>query len=325
MPRAICTALALVLLLSAHVRAQEPPTMSTTPDVIASLQPMLDLARPTPEVDDDAPQVVGGCKEPSLPMLHDRLAFGPGETLSYDVTYLGIRAGKIGLHVDEKTHADGTSVFPLRASMRTDGVLSMLGAVDGHMVSWLDASTLLPVRSVNRVVVNQPFSPGPIEAREDAAFAPARLVRGVPEGGEVNTRFVAHGPKANEHLSARVQSNVDVVDVLSVFYYLRSRELVEGASFCFEVFFRRRMWRVEGTVGPTELVHVPLGHRSAVRLDGTLRRIGGKNPPDPRAVQVWLGTDERHEPLRVTTPQGFSNLELVLTTSQPGRRLVSEP
>jgi hypothetical protein len=309
--------MALSLLVAGAARADEVPL----------LLPLPGLERPTPiELDEgEAPPRLRGCASKPLAALGDALPFGPGEILSYDVALLGIRTGKVNLKVGDRMTIDGVATYPLQAQAKSDGFLEMLGNFDARMVSFFDPATLLPVRMVNRTVTRKPFADTPVVSREDGAFAPATVSPAGPVGGDVNARLKrtggAEGPLDKR---ARLKSSADVVDLLSVVYYLRARALPAAAPICFELYHRRRLWRVEGTVGPTELVRPPIGARRARRIDATVRRIGGSNPNSPpRKVTVWLSEDPDRVPVLVATPaERGGTLEVRLLSLQRGRRLV---
>ncbi|MCC7107834.1 MAG: DUF3108 domain-containing protein [Deltaproteobacteria bacterium] len=290
-----------------------------------ALLPRASVHRPVPvEVEEGevAPRL-RGCETPPLPALRERLPFGPGEQIAYDVSYLGVRTGRAHLRVGERAVVDGVPTYPLQAQLKTDGFLSVLGDVDARMVSFFDPATLRPVRMVNRVVVREPFQAAPTVSSEDGAFAPAQLTAQGPRGGEVNARLRRTGPKGSYDKGGRFLSGADVVDILSVVYYLRARELVEAAPFCFELYHRRRLWRVTGLVQGVELVRAPAGSRRARRLDAQLFRVGPGAPP-PRPVTAWISADADRVPWLVRTPEGLGQLEVKLSRLTPGRRLVEK-
>lgn len=311
-------ALGLLFLVGAPVRADENEPL---------LWPLPGLRRPTPielEPGEEGPQL-RSCNAAPLPPLRERLPFGPGEVLSFDVALLGVRTAKVNVRVGERTEMDGVTTYPLQAQAKSDGFLELLGKFDARMVSFFDPRTLLPVRMVNRTTSHQAFSDAPFLAREDGAFAPVAVGPAGPIGGEVNARLQRSGPDLAVDRKGRLKSNADVVDVLSVLYSLRSRELPSGQPFCFELYHRLRLWRVEGSIGDVELVRAPVGQRRARRLVATLSP-GARSKEPPRTVTMWIGDDEARLPVLVSAPMtdGVGQLELRLLSAQPGRRLVSK-
>lgn len=289
------------------------------------LLPLASVHRPVPvEVEaGEAAPTLRGCPGPLLPAMRERLPFGPGEQITYDITFLGVRTGRAHLKVGERAVMDGVATYPLQGQLQTDGFLSVFGTLDARMVSFFDPRTLAPVRMVNRVEVREPFATAPTISREDGAFAAAQLTPEGPKGGEVNTRLRRSGPKGDFDRSGRFTSGAEVVDLVSVIYYLRAHQLPADAPFCFELYHRRRLWRVSGTVGAVELVAAPAGARRARRLDALLARTG-KEAPAPRPVTAWISVDADHVPWLVRTPEGIGQLEARLRAIRPGRRLVEK-
>ncbi|MCC7072516.1 MAG: DUF3108 domain-containing protein [Deltaproteobacteria bacterium] len=287
------------------------------------LLPLASVHRPVPvELDgDERAPALRGCPGPLLSPLRERLPFGPGEQIAYDITYLGVRTGRAHLKVGERAVMDGVATYPVQGQLKTDGFLSVLGDVDARMVSFFDPRTLTPVRMVNRVEVREAFSSAPTISREDGAFAAALRTPEGPKGGEVNTRLRRSGPKGDYDRSGRFSTASEVVDLVSVIYYLRAHELPADAPFCFELYHRRRLWRVSGVVRGVEVVTAPAGSRRARRLDATLARAG-KDAPAPRPVIAWISLDDERVPWLVRTPEGFGQIEARLRSLTHGRRLV---
>jgi hypothetical protein len=290
--------------------------------------PLPNLARPVPdEVEPGEKEPASStCRKKALPIVIDRVPFGPGEELNYDIAYFGIRTGKASLKMDDKSTVDATPIYPVRAQVKTDGFLEVLGNLDVRMVTFLDPRTMTPTRMVNRSVTRGgAFTKGTAVAREDGAFAALRNTPGGPVGGEVNARYERTAPEGNAKKRARLETDADVVDALSVVYYLRSRALKDGAPFCFELYHRRRLWRVEGKVAGTEAVSAPIGKRNARKLSATITRIGGdkKTAPPPRAVTAFISTDDDHVPVLVQTPEKVGTIEVRLVSHKRGRQLVS--
>lgn len=310
------------LFIGARVAAQAPRTAPED----ASLVPLGSLHRPIPvevEPGEDAPRL-RGCPNKPPPALKDRLPFGPGEQLSFDVALLGVRTGKVNLRMGERAIMDGVATYPLHAQAKSDGFLQVFGDFDARMVSFFDPRALLPVRMVNRTVVQQPFKERPYISREDGAFAAAHVSDGNAIGGIVNARLRRTGPDANIDKTSRLRSSADVVDLLSVIYYLRSRELTAATPVCFELYHRRRLWHVEGTVKPSETRSAPIGSRKSIRLEAVVTRVGGKDPPPPRPVTVWISDDADRLPVLVSTPDKMGNIEIRLLSHTRGRRLVEK-
>ena len=97
-------------------------------------------------------------------------------------------------------------------------------------------------------------------------------------------------------------------------YYLRSRKMVEQKPFCFEVYHRRRLWRVEGQVVGTEtLKRGPLQGEAKV-IEARFRRLGGgKAGGKPHSIKVWLSKNTQQLPLKLTSTLGLGEIEVDLS------------
>ena len=242
------------------------------------------------------------------------LGFGPGELLQFDVTMAGIRTGGITTRFGEKTTMDGIRVYPVQVQAQTEGVFSLLGNIDGRMISYLSPASLEPTRMVNRYMVKKPFSSATL-TKEDAVFTAEKKIIG-------QVTYTTATKKRSWPIKRAAQT--DLVDVVSVVYYARSRELEEGQPFCFEIYHRRSVYIIEGQNMGKELVRVPFGYYHANRIDAVLRRKKGRQATPPRTVRVWIGTDERRLPLKVQTPEKVGSIEVRLKAWLPGHRLVKK-
>jgi hypothetical protein len=304
-------ALCALAFVAAEVRSAEPQD---------ALLPIPGLLRPKPRK--ISPEQLsrlktrGGCESAPLPTVSDQLPFGPGEMLSYNVHALGLQTGRVWLRVGERQEMDSEPVYPLQAQAKTSGLVSVLGSLDGRMLSYVSPDDAQPVRMVNRFITESLLSPKRL-AREDAAFSPDAQVAGrlhYRVGDDVSTRPVK--------LKA---TGDDLVDVLSVIYYMRSRAMNAGDRYCFEIYHRRRLWRVEGQVGGTKMIRSPFATRRARQIAGVIELVGARPGQEPRGVVAWVSDDDDRLPLLVETPDRFGKLDVRLATWIPGRKLKRGP
>ncbi len=288
-------------------------------DLDAPLLPVPGLLRgqrPGPKTDEQ-PALEGGgdaaCGVPMLPQRPASLPFGPGERLDFDVRFFGFKTGGVSLHMSGRELIDGKATYPVRAVGRTEGAATLLGGVDVRMMTWLDPVTMTPVRMASRAR-QDPLIGRTLLVREDAAFQRAGQIDSSLKWWRDGKAFRSDAHKA---------ANGDLVDVLALLYYGRSRVLAEGSPFCFTVFHRRGLWRVEGTIGKAELVSSPWGSREALRIEAGIRRLSrtgvGK---DVTEVTVWVTDDDARLPLKIEKPERFGTIEAVLARYAPGRKLV---
>ena len=280
------------------------------------------LARPkVKDVDVDPKPLGGRCGQGSPPQVAERLPWGPGERLDFDITYVGIRTGRASVRIDERVESDGVVTYPVRAHARTDGFLAVFGDLDAAMISYVTPGTSLPVRMANHVVVREPFAP-PGVIREDGAFARKSRGPNVVGGGRVSSRYDATVNGKHKRKFIKMSSRADVVDVLSVIPWLRSRAISEGDRFCVELFHRRRLYRAQGRVGPIETLKSEVGSRRAWRIDVDILHVKAKKP---RHISIWMSADADRLPLSVKTAEAIGDIDVRLTKRIAGRPLVHHP
>jgi hypothetical protein len=284
------------------VDADEPPD--------APLLPIPDLLRPTAKRSSAAPHGGrGGCEKPAPKASDHATPFLPGENLHFDVKVVGVRTGQVLLQANRQTRIDGVSVMPVSAYAKTDSAFSFFGELEGRMLSYVDPRDAQPVRMVNHVQTKQMFK-DPAISREDAAFS---------DDGQVASRVTYWRAGKERSWPGKSAASAELVDALSVVYYARTRALVEGEPFCFQVYHRRRIWQVEGKMGALESVSPPIGKRMGRRIDVTAKKLGGKaGPENTHTIRVHLSEDRARLPLIVRTIGGFSDVAVELRSHLPG-------
>lgn len=279
----------------------------------APLLPIPGLLRPKERPSDRPPtSVKGACSEPAPGRRAGHTPYLPGESLQFDVNVLGLRTGRILLRVSAPARIDDVDVLPVSAYAKTDTAFSLFGDLEGRMLTYLDPHDSLPVRMVNHVQTKQMWK-DPAISREDAAFS---------DDGQVSSRVTYWRDGKERSWPGKSAASSDLADVLSVVYYARTRELAVGTPFCFQVYHRRRIWQIEGTVGARERVSTPIGKRDALRVDVTARKLGGKKAADAtRAITVHLSDDAERLPLVVRTRDGLTDIAVTLSAHVKGRAL----
>jgi hypothetical protein len=163
----------------------------------------------------------------------------------------------------------------------------------GKARSWLSAATLRPGRYADETV-----------DRAGRATSAASFGR----GAAVRIEWT-DGKRRGVNAFVRQR---DVLDALSVIYYLRAAELRAGAPLCFDLVGGRKGWRVSGRVGATERVETPAGAFTAVRIDARAARTD--KPQATRRLQLWVSTDARRLPVQATVETDLGIVRALLTS-----------
>jgi hypothetical protein len=221
-------------------------------------------------------------------------AFGPGETLEFDIDAMGAKAGHMTMAV--KPLKDGR--LPVEVSIATNTFFSKMRKVRGTGTSYLNPRTLRPARYFEDATENEWHRVADVTFNKPKS---AHLVSTINDRtGEADLAFGDEG-----------------LDVGGAIYLMRQLPLKEGTQLCFDVYGIRRMWRVWGTVQPREHVSLPLGEFESWHLAGTAARLD--LPAMRREIHVWISDDARRLPLAALGAIDIGTVRATLSAySRPG-------
>jgi hypothetical protein len=210
------------------------------------------------------------------PLRGGPLPFAPGELLAYDIELLGVvRAGTLKIGV-EPPISQGT-LLPLRARVSNTSILAQARPMKAYALSWVDVKTLRPQRYRD-------------ESEED----------GVRKS--TDTRFDRPGPLAmawalgEQKGTTEYAPRADVMDLVSMVFYLRAARLRPGEDICFDLVANRRFWRLRGSVASgSERVESGAGTLDTIRLDAVLTRTDGSGRKRP--IHIWFSKGPRRLPV----------------------------
>lgn len=102
-------------------------------------------------------------------------------------------------------------------------------------------------------------------------------------------------------------------DAVGLLLHLRTRKLEPKTRLQVDVVVGRRLWRVTGQVEKKQTCQTAAGDHPCIRLSGTARRTGRREPVD---LALWLSDDQWRLPLRARVEHSLGDLELELLDSQ---------
>ncbi len=235
------------------------------------------------------------------PLRDDAPPFAAGESLTYDVDVMGVvKAGTLTLTV-EPPISRGT-LLPLRARVRNTSVFAKVRQVRGYALSWVDGRTLRPQRYRD-------------EAEEDGVRKSTDTRLDLP--GPLTMAWVVREKKGEKRGTTAFARHAEVLDLLSMIYYLRAARLRPGGEMCFDLVANRRFWRFHGMVAPaSERVDSAAGAFDSIRLDAVLTRVDGSGPK--RHIHFWFSTDQRRLPVAAVSEIDLGPVRAMLSgTSRP--------
>lgn len=247
----------------------------------------------------------GQASRKGLPAPHDKpcegvvfgrqpgaLPFDVGEELVYDLSFTGIRVGKLEMKVGKPRTVGGKKVFTLFGRARTNTLVAQYQPFTGRWMSFIDPSSLHPVA----VRVESQYG-------EDRRWEKTRFADDVL------------GVKADFHMKGRDGSRVydtrdaPLFDLLALLYFARTRTLKVGVRTCNEVYAARRLWRMDAHVLGYETLHTPVGDKRVFAVQTKFDRVPHPDfhPKFRRPhidVLVYLADDETRAPLAFVVDTG---------------------
>lgn len=277
-----------VELASAEMVTAMPPDLSATPQPGMTppqpgMTPLPPGVRPTPAVGPLPRPTPAG---PSVVSLPD-LPFKPGEQLNFNF-FLGAGAQPVGtamFQVRQRSRYFNRDGLALVANMQTTGAGQTLFPVNDRIITYVDASTMLPFRTE----------------------------LGLQEGKRIARWVVSADQNGGSALfddGTRVEMPVGTHDLISVFYALRSFDLTPGKRNAVSLLVNKR----------PRLLFVTALQRATITLGGQaipaveLSLSTGEPNGNRFNLRLWVSTDSRRLPLRLTaqTPLGPLRADLAI-------------
>lgn len=210
-----------------------------------------------------------------LPPDTGKRVFDIGESLTYDLDVMGVRAGRLSMEVARQDRKH----LAINAWARSNTFFENVRKLDGRATSFTDAKTLRPYRYRE-------------DALEDGVTKWAEVV--YPEGRpEVDVHY-AIGKHERKN---RYPMTTGAHDVISLIYYVRTLSLETDSQICLDVYGNRKVWRLRGKVEGEEWVSTPAGRFKTMHLSATAQRVD--RPNYKKELHLWLSLDDRRLPVAV--------------------------
>jgi hypothetical protein len=219
-------------------------------------------------------------------------AFKPGETLQFAVSYGPVPAGTMELRVVERVVVGDRPAYHFASEVESNRAVSYVYQIESREEAWLDAVRLHSLK-YRRDSVEK----GKPRDRE-YTFDQARQVR-IDADGEVKP------------------TSPNAVDQLSMFYYLRLLPYDQGERFTLRNQADPDDNPLTVRVLKRERVKVPAGTfdtwvvELGLETDSGVFKKGGDN-------RLWLTTDARHLPVKISSKVGLGNFQAELVSYEPG-------
>jgi len=216
-----------------------------------------------------------------------------GESLMFEVRWMGLLAGTANMDVSAKTTRDGRDVYHIRMLAETSPFFSWFYQVRDSGETYVDVRELYPWY----------FH---LDQREGSRVMKRTVAFDQHRGVALYTK--------NQDRPEAVAVPLGVHDSLSSFYSLRTVPLHVGQSIHLKTFSNGRIYDVEVQVirreqveaywGPVETLVV----RPLMRFEDVLRQKG--------EVLIWVTDDERRLPVRMRTAIKVGSIEATLVDAR---------
>jgi hypothetical protein len=226
-----------------------------------------------------------------------RSAFGPAETLKYDIRYLGLSVGKLSVMVGGSTRMNSRDVWPVMAVARTEPLFAVYPVHD-KFVTWWDPAAGTTLGS--EFHVNENGRRKRERVRYSRELNKAQTTRDKPDGRE---EVVYDVPAETQ-------------DVLAAIFAMRGHKLEVGDRLELPVFTGRKSFTIKVEVMAKETVEVAAGRVAAKVLKVDAPFSGGLS--SKRAIRMYVTDDERHVPVRIDAEFIIGSLVADLTGYEKG-------
>jgi hypothetical protein len=218
----------------------------------------------------------------------ERVPFGVGERMEYDVRFGAVRVGTGAMEV--------VGIEPIRGRPAWHIVFSVRGGtlfykVHDRYESWFDVTTLSSLR------YKQDIDEGSYERERTFEIFPDRAM-------------------FRENDRPEQPSVAQPLDDGSFLYFLRTLRLEVGKTYTFERYFRPDRNPVRITVLRREAVKVPAGTYDALVIQPQIKSKGIFS--EGGRAEVWIADDSTRAILQVKSKLKFGSLNLYLRSFRAG-------
>lgn len=237
----------------------------------------------------------------SVPPASHHLAnssFGPGERLTYDITYLGAKAGIAVMEVLEKTTLKGREVYHILSTAQSNDFVSLFYPVDDRIESFVDV---------------EGFYSHYIKIKQHQG---KRKREKVISFDQIQHRAVQF--KNNKEKVFEIPPQVQ--DSLSSLYFFRVKNAIDvGRSVFIDVHESEKNWLLEIRGMARERVTTPVGTFDTIKVQAMVQYEGLFM--DKGDVFIWFTEDEKRIPVMMKSKIKIGSITAILSSRREGNGL----
>lgn len=239
----------------------------------------------------------------SVPPSSHHLAnssFGPGERLTYDITYFGAKAGIAVMEVMEKTRLKGREVYHIVSTAQSNDFVSLFYPVDDRVESYIDV---------------EGFYSHFIKVKQHQGKRRREKVISFDQTQHRAVQF-----KNNKEKVFEVPPQVQ--DSLSSLYFFRVKNTIDvGHSVFIDVHESEKNWVLEIRGLARERVTTPVGTFNTIKVQAKVQYEGLFM--DKGDVFIWFTEDEKRIPVMMQSKIKIGSITAILSSRREGNRLLN--
>ena len=244
---------------------------------------------------------LGALAEPTGKLVS---VFGPGEQTTYEVSYLGIVAGRAQLTVGWKMQQFGHEVWPLVCLGETTQV-GGIWPIKDRFISYWDP--------LERRTVGSDFIVDENKYRKKERYTYDR---------EKKVALVKRHIEGKEPTERSFDIERETMDLASAGFSLRNEPLVPGTAKDLQIFTGVKHYTLRATVVGRERLEHPLGELEVYRV--TVNGDFSGQMQTRGLITLFYTADDKQLPVRVEAEFLFGKVRLDAVKYDPGRRYTGE-
>ncbi len=209
-----------------------------------------------------------------------------GEYFQFSIDWNGLNGGSSLMQVQNLHTVGGRRAYRIITKTESNSFVSKFYKVRDRAESFVDAESLYSLR----------------------------FVKHLREGGykqDLDVRFDQANRKAIYQGGSTYDVEARVQDVLSAFYYVRTRPLVIGSTVNIPTHDNKKSYDMEVKVHKRERVEVPAGKFDCILVEPMLKSEGVFKSKG--SILIWLTDDDRRIPVLVKSKVPIGSISVSLT------------
>lgn len=260
------------------------PTPSSAPAEPAASEP--DSAEASAAPDTSSDYAGGSYVDDEERKRFAQVPWKLGEYFQFSIDWNGLNGGSSLMQVQNIQTVDGRRCYRVVTKAESNSFVSRFYKVRDRAESSVDAESLFSRRFVKRL----------------------------REGGykkDIDVRFDHETGKARYSNGKEYDVAAGIHDVLSAFYYVRTKPLPDGATLIVPTHDNEKSYEMEVQVLRREKAEVPAGKFSCVVVEPKLKSEGIFKSKG--SILVWLTDDDRRIPVMVKSKVPVGSISVRLT------------